>query len=133
MSNEANDSGVDMPKHAQHCCSSPAAMSYWFAASLLAWSLLSFVGAYWLPLRAFSAHTILLAMSIGCIANWCKNRTLHCSLTGPVFLIAGILFLLGNLKVMNVSSDVIWGLVAIGAGTAFALEGKLARKGCKLP
>ncbi|HEY3454700.1 MAG TPA: hypothetical protein VGK64_08880 [Bryobacteraceae bacterium] len=122
-----------MPKQAQVCCSSPAAMFYWFAASLLAWGSLSFVGAYWHPLWAFSAQTILLAISIGCIANWCKNRTLHCSLTGPVFLIAGILFLLGNLKVVKVSSDVIWGLVAIGAGTAFALEGRLARKGCKLP
>lgn len=117
-----------MPKQAQACCSSPAAMYYWFAASLLAWSLLSFVGAYWHPLWAFSVQTILLAMSIGCVANWCKNRTLHCSLTAPIFLFAGILFLLGNLKVVKVSSDVIWGLVAIGVGAAFAMEGRFARK-----
>ncbi len=122
-----------MPKQAQGCCSSPAAMFYWFAASLLVWGLLSFVGAYWQPLWAFSAQTILLAMSIGCVANWFKNRTLHCSLTAPVFLIAAILFLLDNLKVVRVNSDVIWGLVAIGAGITFALEGRLSRKGCKLP
>jgi len=121
-----------MPKQAQGCCSSPAAMFYWFVASLLVWGLLSLIGAYWHPLWAFSAQTILLAMSIGCVANWFKNRTLHCSFTGPVFLVAGILFLLGNLKVLKVNSDVIWGLVAIGAGIAFALEGRFSRKGCKL-
>lgn len=118
-----------MPKQAQGCGSSPAAISYWFAASLLVWALLAFVGAYWHPLGASSAQIILLAMSIGCFANWFKNRTLHCSLTGPVFLIGGILFLLGNLRVVEVSSNVIWGLVATGTGTAFGLEWRLYNKG----
>jgi hypothetical protein len=70
------------------CCSSSAAMCYWFAASLIAWGVLSLVGIYWHPLHALSAATILFAMAIGCVANWLRNRTFHCGITGPLFLIA---------------------------------------------
>ena len=61
-------------------CSSPAAICYWFAASLIAWGLLSFVGIYWRPFRALSATIIYLAMAAGCAANWFRNRTLHCGI-----------------------------------------------------
>ena len=63
------------------CCSSPAAMCYWCAASLVAWGVLSLIGLYWHPLHALSAATILLAMAVGCGANWLKNRTLCTALS----------------------------------------------------
>ena len=47
-----------MTEHKGACCSSPAAMCYWFAASRTAWGVLS-------P----SAATILFAMAIGCVAT----------------------------------------------------------------
>lgn len=31
------------------CCSSPVAMRYWFAASLIAWGVLGVAGIYWYP------------------------------------------------------------------------------------
>ena len=79
------------------CCSSPAAMCYWFAASLIAWGVLSVVGAYWHPLHWYSASTTLFAMAMGCVANWLRNRSFHCAITGPLFLIAGIFFLFADL------------------------------------
>jgi hypothetical protein len=77
-----------MRAHKGACCSSPAAICYWLAASLIAWGVLSLIGIYWRPLHAQSAATILSAMAIGCAANWLGNRTLHCAITGPLFLIA---------------------------------------------
>ena len=59
-----------MTEHKEACCSSPAAMCYWLAASLIAWGVFSIIGIYWRPLHALSAATILLAMAIGCVANW---------------------------------------------------------------
>jgi hypothetical protein len=53
-----------MPEHKGVCCSSPAAMCYWFVASLTAWGVLSLIGIYWRPLHALSAATILFAMAI---------------------------------------------------------------------
>jgi hypothetical protein len=110
------------------CCSSPAAMSYWFAASLVAWGVLVAVGNYWRPLDWYSASTILLAMGIGCVANWLKNRSFHCAITGPMFLMAGIFFLLADLRIVHVNARFVWSLVSIGTAIAFLLEWRYAKR-----
>ena len=117
-----------MAEHKKTCCSSPAAMSYWFAASFLAWGVLSLVGFFWRPLHAASATTILFAMAIGCGANWLRNRTYHCAITGPLFLIAGGVFLL-----TAINTGWIWALVLIGVATAFGLEWRYARPSSSPP
>lgn len=109
------------------CCSSPAAICYWFVTALIAWGALSLVGVYWHPLHASSAPTILFAMAIGCAANWLRNRTFHCGLTGPIFLIAAILFLLSDLKLTHVNEVLLWPFVVIGVCVAFLLEWRYAK------
>ena len=111
-----------MIEHKETCCSSPAAMCYWFAASLIAWGVLSLIGTYWRPVHALSAATILFAMAIGCVANWLRNRTFHCGIAGPLFLIAPVLFLLSDLSMVHVNSLFVWPFVLIGVCTAFLLE-----------
>lgn len=109
------------------CCSSLATMSYWLLISLAAWVVLSILGIYWHPLYAPSAQTILIAMAIGCAANWLKNRTLHCGITFPLFLIAGILFLLANMRAIQIRPNIIWAIVFVGTGIAFLLEWRYSR------
>jgi hypothetical protein len=111
-----------MTERNRACCTSPAAIGYWFAASLIAWGALSLTGVYWHPLRALSAPTILFAMAFGCVANWLRNRTFHCGVTGPIFSIAAILFLLSDLRVTRVNELLVWPLVFIGVSIAFLLE-----------
>src|SRR5438270_12837033 len=82
--------GFDEPRRAV-CCSSPASMGYWLIVSVLGWGLLTLVGFYWRPLGPLSASTILIAMGIGCAANWRSNRILHCGIAAPLLLIAGTL------------------------------------------
>ena len=116
-----------MTEHKRACCSSPAAICYWFAASLIAWGVLSLVGIYWHPLHASSAATILFGMAIGCVANWFRNRTFHCGITGPLFLIAAVLFLLSDMTLIHVNSLLVWPFVLIGVGIAFLLEWRYTR------
>jgi hypothetical protein len=116
-----------MTEHKGACCSSPAAMCYWFAASLIAWVVLSLIGLYWHPLHGSSATTILFAMAIGCVANWLRNRTLHCAITGPLLLIAAAVFLLSDGTMIHVNSLLVWPLVLIGVGIAFLLEWRYTR------
>ncbi len=104
------------------CCSSPATMCYWFAASLIAWGVLSLIGVYWHPLHASSAATILFAMAIGCVANWFRNRTFHCGITGPLFFLAAVVFLFSELGMTHVNLVLIWPFVFVGVGIAFLLE-----------
>ena len=110
------------------CCSSPAAICYWCVTSLIAWGALSLIGNYWHPLSAFSAPTILFAMAIGCGANWLRNRTLHCAVTGPMFSIAAILFLLSDLGLAHVNEPFVWPIILIGVGLAFLLEWRYAKR-----
>jgi hypothetical protein len=108
------------------CCSSPASLCYWFAASLIAWGLLSVVGFYWHPLGPGSASTLLLAAGIGCVANWSKNRTFHCGITAPLLLIAGTVFLLSDIGILNVPPRIVWAVVGAGVCVAFLLEWRYA-------
>jgi hypothetical protein len=100
----------------------------WCSTSLLAWGVLSLVGIYWYPLHASSAATICLAQAIGCGANWLKNRTLHCGITGPLLLTAGVVFLLSDMHIFPISPSIIWSIVAVVAGLSFLLEWRYAAR-----
>jgi hypothetical protein len=109
-----------MTKQVEACCSSPATICYWFMVSLMAWGVLSLIGIFWRPLHASSAAACLFAMAIGCIANWFKNRSLHCTITGPLFLIGGIMFLLSGVGMFPRRDTLwVWPVLLIGIGIAF--------------
>jgi hypothetical protein len=116
----------DAARKDQTCCSSPASMCYWCMVALVAWGLLSLVGIYWHPLRAYSAPTILLAAAIGCFANWFKNRTFHCGITSWLFL-AGVFFL-ADVGVIQVESRFAWPIIGAGTLVAFILEWRDAQR-----
>ena len=92
-----------MTEHKGACCSSPATMCYWFATSLIAWGALSLAGIYWHP------------------------RTFHCGITGPLFLVTALVFLLSDVTTTHVSNRLVWPFVLIGVGVAFLLEWRYAR------
>ena len=102
-------------------------MCYWFVVSLIAWGVLSLIGIYWRPLHASSAAACVLAMGIGCVANWFKNRSFHCALTSPLFLIAGVAFLLASVGVIHLNILLIWPFLLIGVAIAFLLEWRYAK------
>ena len=111
-----------MTRQVEACCSSPAAICYWFIVSLVAWGVLSLIGLYWRPLHALSAATCLFAMAIGCLANWLRNRSFHCSITGPLFLVGGVIFLLSGARMIHLNTRWVWPFVLIGTAIAFVLE-----------
>jgi hypothetical protein len=117
-----------MTKQVDACCSSPGAMCYWFAVSLLAWGALSLVGLYWHPLHGSSAAACLLAMAIGCLANWRRNRSYHCAITGPLFLIAGVVFVISSVRMIHINAVWVWPFVFVGVGIAFLLEWRYAKR-----
>lgn len=117
-----------MTKHLEACCTSPAAICYWLVVSLVTWGVFSLIGFYWGPLQAPSPAACLLAMATGCLANWRKNRSFHCAITGPLFLFAGVVFLLAGMRMVHVSTRLVWSLVLIGIVIAFLLEWRYANR-----
>jgi hypothetical protein len=61
-------------------------------------------------------------MAIGCLANLFRNRSFHCVITGPLFLIAGVVFLLSGLHTIHLDTRWVWPVLLIGIGIAFLLE-----------
>jgi hypothetical protein len=117
-----------MIERVEACCSSPAALCYWFAVSLVAWGGLSLLGIYWHPLHASPGAACLFAIAIGCFANWFKNRSFHCIITGPLFLAGGIVLMVSGVYMVRVNTSWIWLLVLIGTGIAFLLEWRYAKR-----
>jgi len=116
-----------MAKGTEPCCSSPATLGYWFVVSLLAWALLNLIGIYWAPLRA-PWTACLFAMAIGCAANWSKNHSLHCIITGPLFFVAGVGFVLSGAGLIRLNAYWVWPILAAGVGIAFLLEWQQAKR-----
>ena len=108
------------------CCSSAASLCYWGVVSLAAWAVLAVTGMVWHPLLASPGATCLLAMAVGCFANALKNRTYHCFLTGPLFLMGAILLFFSDSIPLRAS--LIWAGVIVGVGVAFVLEWRYSRK-----
>lgn len=117
-----------MTKKIEACCTSPKSLCYWFVVSLVAWGVLSLIGVFWRPLRASEAAACLFAMAIGCFANWLRNRTFHCAITGPLFLIAGIVFLLTGERMIHVNTQWLWPFIVMVVAIAFALEWRYAKR-----
>jgi hypothetical protein len=61
-------------------------------------------------------------MAIGCLANWLRNRSFHCTVTGPLFLMGGVVFLLSGVRVIHVNVRWVWPVLLLGIGIAFMLE-----------
>jgi hypothetical protein len=61
-----------------------------------------------------------------------KTALFHCAITGPLFLIAGIAFLLAGRSAMHLNTVLIWRLVLIGIAVAFLLEWRYAKPFCVL-
>ena len=118
-----------MTKQGAACCNSPAAMWYWFGVSAAAWGVLSLIGMYWQPVHVLSASGCLFAMAIGCFANWLRNRTFHCGITGPIFLIAGALSLASDVHLVRVNESLLWLCILTGVAIAFLLEWLYVRHG----
>ncbi len=117
-----------MTEKVEACCTSPAALCYWFTVSLIAWGALSLVGIYWRPLHAPSAAACLFAMAIGCLANWLRNRSFHCIMTGPLFLVAGVTLLLADARILRVDTFWIGPFLLAGVGIALLLEWRYAKR-----
>jgi len=67
-------------------------------------------------------------MGIGCVANWFKNRSFHCAISAPLFLIAGVAFLLAGLHVIHLNTLLVWPFLLIGVAIAFLLEWRYAKR-----
>jgi hypothetical protein len=106
----------------QSCCTTPAAMCFWAAIFLVIYGTGLAVASVWPALSQYHDTLILGALAAACFINFARNRTLHCALTGPLFVAAAVVMALGESGLWPVPTSAVWGVVLLGVGLAFLVE-----------
>ena len=106
----------------QPCCTSPAAMWFWAAAFAVLYGMGLLMRSAWPVFEPYADTLLLAALGAACFINFGRNRTLHCGLTGPLFLLAAIAAALIEAGLWDVSDEALWGVVLVGVALAFLIE-----------
>jgi hypothetical protein len=90
------------------CCTSPAAMCFWAAMFVLIYGAALILRTSWPALQPFGDTAILVALGGACLATFGRNRTLHCGLTGPLFVLGAVATALIEGGIWQVDTAIIW-------------------------
>ena len=110
----------------QSCCTTPSAMCFWAAIFLVVYGTGLAVASVLPALSQYHDTLILVALAVACFINFGRNRTLHCALTGPLFVAAALMAVLDERGIWPVPMSAVWGVVLLGVGLAFLVEWRSA-------
>ena len=101
-------------------------MGFWAAAFVLLYGAALLLSSVSLGLRPYSDTLIMVALGAACFINFSRNRTLHCGITGPIFVVGAVAA--GFIESGKWAFDlrVVWGIVLVGVALAFAIEWRTA-------
>ena len=111
----------------RYCCTTPSALCLWGAAFLVLFGAGLLAVEIWPGLDQYGQTLVLSALGIACLVNFRINRTFHCGITGPLFLIAAGIVAGAEAGVWEVNISIIWALLMIGIGGAAFLEWRITR------
>jgi hypothetical protein len=97
-------------------------MCFWAVAFALVYGAGLLVVSVWPAMQPYGDTLLLFALGAACFANFGRNRTLHCGITGPLFLIGALAAGLIGAGVWTLDVVAVWGIVLIGVGVAFVIE-----------
>ena len=100
-------------------------MFFWAAAFVVLYGLGLFAQSTWPVFEPYDDTLLLGALGLACFINFGRNRTLHCGLTGPLFLIAAVVAFLKEAGLWDANEVALWGLVLVGVALAFLIEWRM--------
>lgn len=110
------------PPATQSCCTTPSAICFWVVMFGLFYGAGLLLTLQWPGLHRFAHTMILTALAAACVANFRRNRTLHCAVTGPLFGVGAIVALVTEAGVWEVDQNLFWGVMLVGVALAFVVE-----------
>ncbi|HXH25488.1 MAG TPA: hypothetical protein VNI78_09585 [Vicinamibacterales bacterium] len=113
---------------ARSCCTTPSAMCFWAVAFAMVYGAGLLVASMWPPIQAYGDTLLLLALGAACFVNFGRNRTLHCGITGPLFLMGALAAALIEAGIWTLDLAVVWGTVLVGIALAFLIEWRTVGK-----
>lgn len=115
-------SELERPTFGQGCCTTPSAIYFWAAMFVVFYGASLLLSTVWPELQRYGDTLILGSLAGVCFVNFTRNRTLHCGLTGPLFLAGAVVALLMEAGMWDVDQSVLWGVVMVGVVAAFLIE-----------
>ena len=104
------------------CCTTPSALCFWCAAFLIFYGASLLAVELWPAVTDYQLAMVLGAIGVACLVNAAINRTYHCFITGPLFLILAGIAAADTAGLFDVSGSLLWAIALIGTGTAMLLE-----------
>ena len=108
-----------------YCCSSWQSLCFWGCA-FVAFYAAALLAIYWLHLENYQLSALFAALGLACVANAVRNRTFHCVITGPFFLLVALAFALNMAGVWKIPASGLWATVVIVVCAALLLERRFA-------
>lgn len=108
------------------CTTTPTAMWLWGATFAILYGAGVLLRETLPAFRPYGDTVTLVALAAACLVNFGRNRTLHCGITGPLFVTAAIVALLGEAGVWHIDENILWVVVLAGVLLAFIVEWRLA-------
>ncbi|MGH9629593.1 MAG: hypothetical protein ACRD7E_14855 [Bryobacteraceae bacterium] len=109
-------------------CCTPRVWGFYLVifATLFGASLL--LVALWESGQQYIEALLFTSLGVACLVNVARNRTLHCLITGPFFLLLAIALALREAGIWHVPIPELWPLVLITVSIAFLIEWKFATR-----
>ncbi len=107
------------------CCLTPRAARTWITAFLVLYGL-GLIGLHFGHLERNRGRVFFAAVGLACFFNFARNRTFHCFITGPFFMLVAIALALETHGVWRLGNAVLWPVVLIVVGIAFLVERRVA-------
>lgn len=104
------------------CCTTPSALCFWAAVFVLLYGAGMLLGSAWPAVRVYEDTMLLLALAGACFINFARNRTMHCAITGPLFLVGALAAAAIEAGVWTMNVSALWGVVLVGVGAALLIE-----------
>lgn len=106
----------------ESCCSTPSAMCFWATAFMILYGAGLLVGAAWPAVGVYRETYTLAALGVACCANFGRNRTFHCGITGPLFILSAAAMALVESSRWRIDGEIIWGVTLVAVGLTLVTE-----------
>ncbi|MFZ0212625.1 MAG: hypothetical protein WAL55_07945 [Candidatus Acidiferrales bacterium] len=108
-----------------YCCSSWQAMCFWGCAFVVFYAA-GLAAIYLLRVPNYQLTVLFVALGLACVANFARNRTFHCMITAPFFLLIALAFALNTAGAWRIPAGALWAIVVIVVCAALLLERRFA-------
>lgn len=108
-----------------YCCVSTRSLCFCAVAFLIVYGV-GLAAIYRLHAEKYQLSVLFVALGLSCVATFIRNRTFHCVITGPFFLLIALAFALDTAGVWKIPTGALWTIVVIVVCAALLIEQKFA-------